>query len=121
MRHRGRRKAAARTIGVLLKGVGIVVTILGLLTFALANMDVDPGSSMFWGVVMTCLTPDTARWTPPYEERNQIRVRRLQEYQPNDYVGIPCAFPLLQDFAQKCRERLHVCQSAGTSGAKRPP
>jgi hypothetical protein len=54
LRHRGRRDVL-RIIGALLKAGGILVTICGLLTFALANMDVHPISSMFWGVLMTCL------------------------------------------------------------------
>jgi uncharacterized membrane protein HdeD (DUF308 family) len=53
-RHHG-KQAVARTTAWLLKVVGAFGIIYGLLTFALANMDVNPWDSMFSGSLLIFL------------------------------------------------------------------
>jgi ascorbate-specific PTS system EIIC-type component UlaA len=54
MRHKGKR-AIARVIGVLLKLGGVLAIIAGLMTIALANMDMDPRESIIEGTLTTCV------------------------------------------------------------------
>ena len=54
MRHQGKRTLAL-ALGTLLKVGGVLATIAGLLTIALANMDVDPRESIVEGTVITCI------------------------------------------------------------------
>ena len=52
--HRGKR-AGGRALGALLKLLGVLAVIAGLLTIALANMDINPRESIVWGMVYLCI------------------------------------------------------------------